>query len=100
MDGTCKTQGKLNMQRKVWSQILKEKDHFEELDVEGVMLTLILNKQGDNCGLDSSASGYWQALVNTVMNVQVPYLRGISELIPSSQEEFCSMESEPFTEIS
>jgi hypothetical protein len=60
------------MQRNVSPQILKERDHFEERDIEGVMLTLVLNKHGGKCELDSSGSGYWQAVVNTAMNVHVP----------------------------
>jgi hypothetical protein len=100
MDGARKTHGKLIMQREVWSKILKERNHFAKLGVQGMMLTLILNKQGDNCGLDSSGSGYWLAAVNTVIKVQIPHLRGTSEPISSTQEESCTMESQPFTGIS
>ena len=64
-------------------------------------LTLILKKkQGDNCRLDSSGSGYWLTAANTVMKVHIPHLRSTSEPNPSTQGEFCSMESQPFMEIS
>jgi len=36
------------MQREVWSKILRDRNHFEKLDVEGLMLTLILKNQDDN----------------------------------------------------
>jgi len=46
MDGAGKTHGKLIMQREVWSKILRERNHFKKLNVEGMMLTLILKKTG------------------------------------------------------
>jgi len=45
MDGTCKMHGKLIMQTQVWSNILRDRNHFEKLDVEGMMLTLTLKKK-------------------------------------------------------
>jgi len=45
MDGTCKTHGTLIMQREVWSKMLRDRNHFEKLGVEGMMLTPILKKK-------------------------------------------------------
>jgi len=101
MDGECKTHGKLIMQRKVWPKILRDRNHFEKLGVEGMILTLILKKNRVTA-VDwiHLAQDIWLAAVNTVLKVHILHLRGTSEPIPSTQGEFCSMESEPFTETS
>jgi hypothetical protein len=42
---------------KSWLEGLKERDHLEDLRIDGtIILKWILRKQGKGCGLDSSGS--------------------------------------------
>jgi hypothetical protein len=58
-----------------WLENLKGRDHLEDLGVDG---KIILQWKCRGCELDSSAQDgdRWQALVNTVMNLWVPYKAG------------------------
>jgi hypothetical protein len=51
---------------KFWFENLKERDHLEDLDIDGKILEI---------GWEV-VDWMHQALVNTVMNIQVPYKAG------------------------
>jgi hypothetical protein len=40
-----------------WRENQKERDHYEDIDIDGTILKLILEKYGGGYGLDSSGSG-------------------------------------------
>jgi hypothetical protein len=59
---------------KDWLENLRERDHLEDLGVDGrIILERILDKRGESCGLDSSAElGPVAGSYEHVMNLRVP----------------------------
>jgi hypothetical protein len=57
-----------------WGNV-KERDPLEDLDVDGILFKCILNSMGEGDGVGNPAqdSDKLRALVNTVMNLRVPY---------------------------
>jgi hypothetical protein len=65
-----------------WWGSLRERDHWGDPDVDGrIILRLIIEEVGGGCGdwMELAQDrDRWRALVSTVMNFRVPYMRGIS----------------------
>ena len=65
----------------LWSGNLKERDHWEDPDVDGRIILRDIQEVGGGCGdwmeLAQDRDRWW-ALVNTVINLRVPKMRGIS----------------------
>jgi hypothetical protein len=72
MGNACGTYG---IHRGVWWGNLRERDHLEDLEVDGRIILIWLCKKwvGDVDWIDlAQDTDRWAALVNAVMNLRVP----------------------------
>jgi len=85
---------------KFWSEHQKERDHLEELGIRHKWeYRIIMDLRDVGCeDMDrihlTSGRDHWWALVNTIMNLQVPWkiISWLSKQLFASQEGLCCME--------
>ena len=80
-----------------WWGNLRKRDHLEDPGIDGMILRWIFWRWdgGSIKWIDKAQDkDRWQAIVNVVMNLQVPYNVGnfLTENWLAAQEELCSME--------
>ena len=86
------------MHRGFWWGNRRKRDHLEDPGIDGKILRWIFWKWDGGGGIEwlnlAQDRDRWQALVNAVMNLQVPYSVGnfLTENWLAAQEELCSME--------
>jgi hypothetical protein len=72
------------MHTKIWSEIVKGRDHSKNLSVDrNMILERISGKQGVDWMHLAQDRDQWQALVNKVMNLHVPIFLVLSQMHPN-----------------
>jgi hypothetical protein len=85
--------GKEEMHTRFWKESLREKEHLEDIRVDG-MISLRIGRDGLDWTDVTEERDRWRAVVDNVMNFGFQEMRGISGIadeLLSSNEELCFM---------
>ena len=79
----CRVWGRGEVCIGFWWGNLRKRDHWGDPDVDGKIILRVYGSSGSGRGLwglegVAQDRDRWRALVNTVMNLRVPKMRGIS----------------------
>jgi hypothetical protein len=77
MGGKCGYNGREEKSQRVSDGNMNERDHLEDLGVDGRVLKWIFKtRNGGTCSNMAQNRESWRALVNASMNIRVPYKAG------------------------